>query len=333
MPKSWTLKKTVIVVVCVGFVVGLAFYFWPRDDRKPSTPTLRIAYRQNTMGDPTPVILAETAASGRRVRIELVPASSPTDALNKLETREADAAAGLPLDVYFSNLAAGDDKTPTYRAYQISAETAGSDWLGIAVVGSVPVDTVKDLAGKPVGILPVRQARYYIERILTAAGVPQDQVVLQEFNPLTAATGLRTGRYVAIYGPQPLMSIVVSEGGRVLAAGPTSTYLYDGKPLPAIASVISTEFTETHPDAYAEFLQMMKTARELTKSDPNSVRAFYSKPAYGGLHEDVYPHLSFPDLREPDDELRSVAEMMMNDFIRDGLLPRPIDLSALFPTK
>lgn len=320
-----------LVIVCAG-TASYFFFFRTSSNRDPST-TLRIAYRQNTMGDPTPVILAETNAKGKQVRIELVPASSPQDAMTKLETGEADAAAGLPLDVFFSDLAAAGDKEPKYRAYQISVETPGSHWLGIAVMGNVPVETVKDLAGRPVGILPVRQADFYIKRILTAAGVPKDQIVLRQFNPLAAATGLRTGQFICIYGPEPWMALTVSEGGKILAGGPTSTYLYGGKPLPAIGSVISTEFKEKHPDAYAEFLEMMKTARELTKTEPDRVRSFYQKPAYGGLAENVCRHLAFPEMREPDAELRTVAEMMMTDFVRDGLLPRSVDLSPLFPNK
>lgn len=320
--------------------LAAALLLWTGCDRRPSATTqpaateavttLRVAYRRGTISDPLPILLFESGVVGKHVKVELVAASAPADALNKLDAGEADAAAGIPVEALLGQLAAG---APKFTAYGYSVEEPGSGWLGIAVGPNVQAKTIADLAGQPIGVLPVRQAQYLVDKIIRDSGVPADQVKIEKFNPLTPMAGLRGGQFVGVYGPEPLMAQTLNEGGRILAAGPTPKVLGEGEPLPVIASVLSKAFAERHPEAAAEYKQLIRQAAVKLAEHPDTARPVFAKPAYGGLPEGVWSRLSFPAYREPSADTQRVGRRMVDVFLKDGVLQKDVDLAPLFPAQ
>ena len=321
--RTWLLVTIIVLLAVVGCK--------RTNPEDANVVELRIAFRLQTQSDPVPVVIAERWPTRDNLKIKLVPVSSPADALNKLDSGAVDVAAGVPLDPLFVRLGDEAGGGVEFEAYLISTEVVGTQWLAFAKASHSDAESLSDLAGRPVGVLPVRQASHYARRILEAAGVPPDQVKLVEFNPASLAASLESQRLDAVYGPEPLISVIRSRGGSVLAGGATPQVLFSGADLPAIASIVSKDFQSKHPEEYQVFLGLVTDAIEVIENEPEAVRAYYQNPKYGGLEFAVTQYLAFPELRVPSPELRATAEKMVDDFMAAGFLMTRPNLDPLFP--
>lgn len=300
----------------------------PTKTETKSVPVLRLAYRPKVLSDITPVIIKEANISRPGVKIELVAVSSPQDAFQKFSAGEVDAIAGAPLEPIFQNLA---DKASTFQGYYLQVDKGGEGWT--AFIGSKKANITKmsDLAGKPVASVPVNQTQHLLKKIMIASGIPEAQVKVTSFNPATPLVGLESGEYVAMFCIDPISALAQKEGHNVLAKGPISHYLYQDRPLPVAASIISKKFVEANAEAYKDFLSIMDEAVNVAQKEPEKVHSFFEKAEYGGLSPEVSKLLSTPVMVKPDPSLKAITQEFVNDLVKDGVLKTQVDVSPLFP--
>jgi ABC-type nitrate/sulfonate/bicarbonate transport system substrate-binding protein len=279
------------------------------------------------LADVTPVIINEKKLIAQDVHIELVPIANPQVAMQKFDAGELDAIAGMPLETIFQRMAKQGD--PGFKAYYFQVDVKGAGWVSIVANKSTEAKSVKDLAGKTVGSLPTDQAKYLLRRILKASGIPDNEIQIAEYNPATPLAGFVSNEQAAIFGLEPAISRAVSQGHRVLAAGPVSEFLYDGKSVPVSASVIRKDFIARHPETVKQFLEIVDQAVELQKNNPDEIRQYFTKRQYGELDPVVANHLFLPIMEKPSASLFPTLEQFINDLVTGQILKSRININAL----
>jgi ABC-type nitrate/sulfonate/bicarbonate transport system substrate-binding protein len=303
-----------------------------QDSSAPSVVKLRLAYRPRALTDVTPVILAETASSGDKLKIELVAVATAQEGFARMHAGEVDGFAGAPLEGALAQMESSSGPF-NFRAYAVSVDSKGAGWVAIIASKESGATKLSDLAGKTIASLPTDQANWLLRRILAKVGVAVDTAKIVRYAPTNPIAGLRSGEHSAIFGPEPGNAMALAEGGVVLARGPISTFLYDGQPVPITLSLISDDFIANNPGAYNEFSKLIDNAIALANEHPDRVRAYFRQEKYGGLPDDVVRLLELPDMRRPTPEIADTASTFVADLVTDGLLKSKIDLGRIFVTK
>ncbi len=291
---------------------------------------LHLGYRPKALADVTPVVITEASISRPSVKLDMVAVSSPPDGWNKFKSGEVDALAGMPLASVFDQLA-GAGPQRTFIAYFLQVDLNGEGWVALVGSKQLAISSVSDLAGKTAATLNTDQAEWLMRRILLAAGIPKEKINVVRYNPATPLIGIRNGEHAAIFGLEPALSEAANEGNPVLARGPVSHFLYADQPVPVSASVIAVEWAQKHPKAFADFVQMVDDAVNISKENPDKVRGYFQKADYGGLKSEITKLLALPVMAKPSASLRRVTEQYVDDMVRDNVLKEKVDLSPLFP--
>lgn len=303
-----------------------------QDSSAPSAITLRLAYRPRALTDVSPVILAESGGTATNLKIELVAVATAQEGFARMHAGEVDGFAGAPLEGALAQMESSS-RPFSFRAYAVSVDAKGAGWVAITASKESGATKLSDLAGKTVASLPTDQANWLLRRILAKGGVPVDPTKIVRYAPTNPIAGLRSGEHAAIFGPEPGNAMALVEGGVVLARGPISEFLYDGRPVPITLSLISDDFVSKHPAAYDEFSKMIDQAIALAKEHPDRVRAYFRQEKYGGLSDDVVRLLELPDMRRPSPEIADTANLFVADLFADGLLKSKFDLGRIFVAK
>lgn len=325
-------KKLLIILGLIALLIAAGIYY--RSFRSQEVGNgdnaqvvLRLGYRPAALADVTPVIINENKDLITGLKIQTVPVANPQIALQKFDAGEVDALAGIPLEAILKRMEQRGD--PGFRAYYFQVDLKGEGWVSLVGNGKVGVATVKDLAGKTVASLPTDQAQYLVREILLAAGIAERDIKIVTYNPASPLTGLKSGEHVAIFGLEPAISRARSEGYTVIAAGPVSEYLYQGRPVPVSASVVSEEFLAKHPGSFDKLMNIMDQAVAIQSSEPDKVRNYFAKADYGGLEDSVRKQLFLPVMRKADASLVEIFGTYVNNLSADGLLKSKININDL----
>lgn len=331
----WARHRTILLALTALVAVGIAVVLavWSGTDESPTDSTsakvqLRLGYRPRVLADATPPVLNEFIAGGAAVDVELVSVSTPQDGLVKLRSGEIDALAGLPLEVVFQQLTG--DAPPPFVAYAFSVDVAGDGWVSIIARQGSGVSSLAEAGGHTMAVTPTPQGEYLGREILKAAGVPEDQIRITTFNPQNPLIGFRAGEHDLLLIAEPAISMLEAEGHQVVAAGPVSTYVFDGQPVPLTASVISREFVERHPEATEAFIGAVLNAAKFIRESPDKARPLFGQEVYGGLSEDLRARFRFSVIAPADEAIRPSVELFARRLERDGVLSHPINVGPLF---
>ena len=312
----------------------------PRSAANAGAPTtLRLGFRPRALADVTPVVIFEEQLQAEGLNVIPVKLSTPADAFNKLNAGEVDAIAGIPLTTVFKQFENGPPKTG-FRAYCLQVDKAGEGWVSLVTpAGAVRDDDLSGLKGMTIGSLPTDQAVWLLKRILRAGGLqPQEteetvagaDVFISRYNPATPTLQLESGQQQGLFGLEPAIAKARSLGYEAAVRGPVSRFLYNGRPVPVSASMITDDFAKRHPDAFRAFLTLVDRAVQRIDAAPDIVRQHFTKRDYGGLSPEECRLLFMPIMVKPSKELRGITQRYIDDHRRDGMLEHEIPLDKLF---
>jgi ABC-type nitrate/sulfonate/bicarbonate transport system substrate-binding protein len=328
MTKQFAQKLLLISFVILLNLALLIGFACKRSNTETDVVTLRIAYRPKALADITPVIIKEMNMQRPGLHVELVPVPTPTAAVQQLAAGQVDAIAGLTLAAVLEFLSNDEIKI---MAYYHQLDVSGEGWVSIVGNRILGIKSLTDLAAKPVASLPTDQARWLLRRILRAAGIPEDQIDIVNYNPLTPLAGLEAKEHAAIFGLEPAIAEAISRGNVILASGPISHYLYDNQPVIVSASVITSKFVQDQPVAFKQFQELIDEAVVLSHRHPDRVRTLFTKREYGELPAAVASRLYLPVMAKPSATGRSTAEKFVDDLVQSGLLTTRVNIDPLFP--
>lgn len=197
--------------------------------------------------------------------------------------------------------------------------TADQGRFGIMVGPASNVQSLGDLAGVPIGVGSNTILEYVMDNLMEAAGVPDDQIVVEEIQKLPVRyQAMASGEVAAAALPGSLLALGEANGCRTIADDSTGANLSTSV-MVAQASVDS--------DTIAKLENVWNQAVSLINANPEAHRAVLV--ANANLSEAVaatYPISDYPKAELPTEAMVTPVLKWME---RKGYLTKPLAYSDL----
>lgn len=155
-------------------------------------------------------------------------------------------------------------------ASEVEATSEADNWQNIMVKGSSSIRTPADLAGKTIAVNALKGVgEVVIKAALQKVGVDPNSVKLLAMPFPTMRTALANGQVDAVWTPEPFMSQILGDGGRiVMAPGPVL-----GKYFPNGGYAARTDWIKKNPGLAAKFRTAINQSLTYAQTHPDEVRA------------------------------------------------------------
>lgn len=160
------------------------------------------------------VAQAEGLFDDAGLAVDIVTFQSATELIAGVASGEVDLAM-TDIMVTASMFASGID---VQMQWVTLGATADQGRFGIMAGPDSPVRTLQDLAGVPIGVGSNTILEYVMDRLMEGAGVPQDQVVVEELQKLPVRyQAMASGEVEAAALPGTLLALGEASGCRLIA--------------------------------------------------------------------------------------------------------------------
>jgi NitT/TauT family transport system substrate-binding protein len=153
-------------------------------------------------------------------------------------------------------------------ASEVEGATEANNWQDILVKGSSSIKTAADLAGKTIAVNALKGVgETVIKAALAKKGVDPNSVKLVALPFPAMRAALANGQIDAAWTPEPFLSQILSDGGRVvLAPGPVL-----GKYFPNGAYVALHDWTTHNPGLTKRFRTAMNQSLLYAQNHPSEI--------------------------------------------------------------
>lgn len=192
---------------------------------------------------------------------------------------------------------------------------------GIAVAPGLPATSLKELAGKPIGISSNSVIHYMVDSLMAAAGVAASEINLLPIPKMPVRLeSMLAGQTAAAGMPEPFLTTARIRGAKVIAS--TDDY---GLGVGVLA--FSSGFLSTHTNDVEKLYKAYWKAAQRINADPDAYRSLLVRKA--GFSEEASKAYRFVVYKEPrlpgmDDMVKAAAWLSAK-----GLLKNPIDAASL----
>lgn len=229
---------------------------------------------------------------------------------------------------YFGDLVATlllIDKGADMRVATVSYRTAlGRPMFAVTTSPGNAALSIRDLAGKSVGISATTIIEYLLDRILDAEGLPRDHFQRVEVKKVPIRLQmLATGQLDLALLPEPLASLAVFQGGAIVATA-------ERLDMPLTVLCLERGWFEGRAEEYKAFLDAYAEAVELLRENPEHYRELMAETCrIPPPLVDRFPVYRYPAPALPTaDEVGAVQAWM----IEHGLLAAPVPLDRVIPS-
>ncbi|SPF32860.1 hypothetical protein SBF1_1160020 [Candidatus Desulfosporosinus infrequens] len=214
-------------------------------------------------------------------------------------------------DLYYTTAIMEDDKHP------ISMLMVKKDSL---------IQSIKDLKGKRIGILPTFAFKAWLEMILKENGIAPGEVTLQDVAPAMTPAVLESGAVDAMFTIDSAVTIAIRKGiGKLLYEG-AIVPKYMGSPFPFGSFNMTKNFVDKNPDTAKRIVQSLDEAIDFITANQQEAK----KMMVNYLSDAQKPLVaSFPDASFlKSTEFSAEALMKVADsYSKQGIINGPIDLA------
>jgi NitT/TauT family transport system substrate-binding protein len=244
------------------------------------------------------------------IRVEFVPVASAPERDQVLAAKQADGTINETLAVMMFNKKSVQMQVVRYAL----RPTAEHGHFFIIASGKSGITDVNGLKGVEIGVSQGTVIEYATDRILQANGFTADEIKTIAVPKIPDRMALlASGELKAGVMPDPLASLVVGQGGVIVA---------DDSKYPEYGfSVISfrKEVIDTNPKAVKNFLAAIEEATALVNADPAKYKNVLSEqnlvppPLLDKYQTPVFPVAGVPTETEWQDALNWLKEKGMQD--------------------
>jgi NitT/TauT family transport system substrate-binding protein len=155
-------------------------------------------------------------------------------------------------------------------ASEVEGTSVDDNWQNVLVRGSSSIRTPADLAGKTIAVNALKGvAEVVVRGALKKLGVDPNSVKLVPIPFPAMRTALNNGQVDAVHTPEPFLSQILGDGGRiVLAPGPTL-----GRYWPNGCYVALEDWTAKNPGLAKRFRLAINEALAYSQTHPDDIRA------------------------------------------------------------
>jgi NitT/TauT family transport system substrate-binding protein len=198
------------------------------------------------------------------VKVELIPAQAAPERDQLISAEQADGMINEVLSTMFYN----QNETQVQIVGYARSATSQDSLFAILVAGNSGIDTLEALKGVEIGISQGTVIEYVTSRLLGAEGFADADIKSVAVPNISSRLELLlNGELKAAVLPEPLTSLAVSRGARVILAD-TSHPEYSFSTLSFRKEVI-----DQHPEAIRAFLKAVEEAVTRLNSNPDQYKS------------------------------------------------------------
>ena len=235
-------------------------------------------------------------AQGIKVRIEAFQSAQ------ELSTAMAAGAIDLCMTDPMVAAALQAGGTPVTLQWVTLGATPEQGRFGIMTSPESGINTLQDLANKPIGVGSNTILEYVMDKLMESAGVPTDQIISEEIKKIPVRYEMMTSNQVAA-AALPNSLLVLGEGsGMVLVAD--DAHDANGENLSQSVMVSRNEFTKSDDGAVALPIiqEVWDEACALVNANPAAYRELLAEKTLAALPQsvqDAYPVPTYPAAARP----------------------------------
>lgn len=197
-------------------------------------------------------------------------------------------------------------------------------------IGKPPVvNSILDLKGKRIGILPTIAYKAWIEEILKKNGLdPQKDVLIQQIAPAQQAQALKNGAVDLLFTNDPSATSAIEIGVAELLSDEIESPKYIQEPFVFGSFNVSKEWADKNRKIYKKLILALDEAIAYVNTHPDEAKESMKKylPAIFKDHVNKYPNALYWDTNNTDDSLfNEVSET----YLRIGIIPESLKLNGL----
>ena len=247
--------------------------------------------------------------------VQIVPFQSATELISGVSSGEVDLAM-TDIMVTASMVASGVDVQMQWVTLGVDASQGR---FGIMAGPDSNIQKIEDLAGVPIGVGSNTILEYVMDKLLEGAGVPDDQIIVEELQKLPVRyQAMASGEVAAAALPGTLLALGEANGCKLIADDTQgqnlsqSVMIVQGELLSDKQAVRQIEALE---DVWDE-------AAGLVNANPESYRAVLV--ANANLPEEIaetYPISTYPTVQLP---TATMVEPVLEWMQKKGYLAKPL---------
>ena len=239
------------------------------------------------------VAQAEGLYADYGLNVEVVPFQSATELISGISSGEVDLAM-TDIMVTASIFASGVDVRMQWVTLGTSADQGR---FGIMVGPDSPIQSLEDLAGVPIGVGSNTILEYVMDKMLEAAGVPDDQIAVEELQKLPVRyQAMASGEVAAAALPGTLLALGEANGCKLIADDTQGDNLSQSVMIVRADLMSGPEATQ----AIEALQDVWDVAAELINASPESYRSVLVENV--NLSEEIaetYPISAYPTVQLP----------------------------------
>ncbi len=266
-------KLLILVVVLIAATATLVTYTMNDDEVVVDEETTHVRFADLPVVHSLPFFLALEKGYFEEagLTVEVTTFQSPNQIIDALMSNQVDmtspsGAMGIAGIAAYQNpgqieiyMGTGGDDERINDAFLVKH---GSD-----------IESIEDLSGKSLGILPGIQWRTISEHLLAQFDVSIDDVTLIELAPSLQATALDSGQIDVLLAIQPMVTVVTANDIGYELQSP-ATVAGIANPFYGGAGILRTDFAQENPNTTALVLDIMERSIEEVYADPEAARQY-----------------------------------------------------------
>ena len=325
------MKKTLVLVLILGagalVVLGYGRLNTGNDQIAESGLTeVNIGFSRLRIS--LPVFVAEEQgffeAHGINATLEMYETAQPL--MQALVQGQIDVAGYTALPITYNGMLRSEKKL-YFSSVMVEDQQHRISYL-LRPTGSTAINSVADLKGKTVGILPTIAYKAWLEAMLKKEGVDLNSVRIQQIAPTLQAQTLKSKGVDALFTNDPAATSAIQTGTAELVSSAVEVPQYLGEPFPFGSFNLSKTWVDANPETANNIVLALDDAIKFINENPDKAKQAMTKylPEIFQPHVELYPNALYLDSAE-------TSEKVLNDaasqYLEIGIIQKPLSLDGL----
>lgn len=194
---------------------------------------------------------------------------------------------------------------------------------------SPSINSIKDLKGKVVGILPTIAYKAWLETMLKENGLePNVDVIIQQVAPTLQTQSLKSGGVDALFTNDPVATSAITVGVAEPVSKTVEVPSYLGEPFPFGSFNISKEWATNNPEITKGIASALNEAILFINENPSEAKQYMIPyiPDQFKPHVAMYPNTLYLTL---DQTTQKIFEDVAKQYLEVGIIKSPISFDGL----
>ena len=316
-------KKWAPMIVVLAIVVIVGGYFVFRNSSKIEDHVVKIGYLP-TLGSAMYDVAKENQYFEKEgIKYEMTPIQTSNQILEALVRGDIDVSPVLSI---IPILASEEVSSRKVEVFSISDYSLDRPFDKIIVKKGSSIQSIKDLAGKKIGVFPGSTAMNLLKKYFSDNNVDISKIEFIQITPPTQLAALYSGSIDALHSYEPNTTIALeSDNAREIFGSVFATQLNHS---PLGVGAISKDFVSKYPNLAKKVVGVFDKANGEIQNNPDGVRPIIAKAFK--LDQNVASKVVLVHYSKSTNIDKNIFEQYLSVLLSAGEIKSKPDISNLF---